>query len=116
MTQINLGGWANNLGKKEKMETDLARKVREVSDQYVPFLHGNLANVNNTQIIHDDTGAHLIYNEPYAHRQFVGVSEKGNIFNYTKTFHPYAGSDWIGKAKQENMEAFSQFVRGEILG
>lgn len=108
MNVVELGAWANRLANMANIELETAEKVREIATPFVPFLSGHLS--NNTEVIQDDAGAHLIYTEPYAHYQYTGVG-----FKHTTTFHPQATEQWVEKALEANPGALKQFVKGKIL-
>lgn len=110
---INLGSWAQRLSDKKGLETSLAYKVRELSDPYVPFLSGDMA--GHVKVTHDDAGAHIIYNEKYAHYQFNGFSKNGNPLHYTTTHHPLAGPSWIEPVKRDAMNRITSFAKEAIL-
>lgn len=105
---VELGSWFSRLQNVQKLEMDTANKVREISDPFVPFLSGHLA--ANVEVTRDDTGAHVTYNEPYAHYQYVHPE-----FKHTTTFHEQASGQWVEQAIQANPSALEHFVEGQIL-
>lgn len=105
---VELGNWFQRLKNLAGIELATAEKVREISTPFVPFLSGHLT--NNTEVIQDDAGAHLIYTEQYAHYQYVGVG-----FKHTTTFHPQATEHWVEKALEANPGALEKFVKGKLL-
>ena len=111
--EVNLGFWAQRMANPEGIELATAYKVRELSDKYVPFLSGNMA--GHVKVNHDDAGAHIIYNEKYAHYQYNGFSSKGNPLHYTTTHHPNAGPRWIEPVKQDSIEKVTSFAKEAIL-
>lgn len=113
MNNVDLGSWAKRLSNSEGIEMATAYKVRELADKYVPFLSGNLA--SHDEVNHDDAGAHIIYSEPYAHRQFVGQSPSGVPYNYTKIHHPNAQSNWIEPVKDDAIDRVATFAKEAIL-
>lgn len=113
MNDVDLGSWAKRLSNSENLETATAYKVRELADKYVPFLSGNLA--SHDEVTRDDAGAHIIYSEPYAHRQFIGQSPNGIPYNYTKVHHPYAQSNWIEPVKNDAIDRVTALTKEAIL-
>jgi len=111
--QVDLGFWAQRLANPEGIEMATAYKVRELSDKYVPFLGSDLS--NHIETTHDNDGAHIIYTEPYAHRQFKGVTDNGIPFKYTTTHHPNARSHWIEPVKQDAINRVTSFAKEAIL-
>lgn len=57
-------------------------------DKYVPMDTGNL---KNTITKGPD---YIVYEMPYAHYQYVGISVNGNDLNYNLEKHPLATSYW----------------------
>lgn len=56
-------------------------------DKYVPMRDGNLRD-------YDIEGNLIIYDQPYAHYQYEGISKSGNPLNYSKDKHPLATHHW----------------------
>lgn len=111
--EVDLGAWAKRLSDPENVETATAYKIRELADKYVPFLSGDMA--GHVETNHDDAGAHIIYSEKYSHRQFVGKSPSGVPYNYTKTHHPYAQSNWIQPVRDDAIDRVTAFTKEAIL-
>lgn len=56
-------------------------------DEFVPMRDGNLRD-------YEIDGSYIIYNQPYAHYQYEGISKSGNPLNYSKDKHPLATHHW----------------------
>ena len=59
-------------------------------DKYVPFDRGNLAK-------YYIDGNYIVYDQQYAHYQYVGISHSGKPLNYHTDKHPLATSYWDKK-------------------
>ena len=71
-------------GRVQKFFTSECAKAM---DKYVPMRKGNLRDY----IIE---GKSIIYEMPYAHYQYKGVSKSGKPLNYSKDKHPLAHKYW----------------------
>lgn len=71
-----------NLNKNGKGQQFFTHEVRRLSDPYVPFLNGPLSE-NVTELPNQ-----IIYNSPYARRQWYENQGKN------RRFHPLAGGHW----------------------
>lgn len=71
-----------NLNKNGKGQQFFTHQVRTLSDTYVPFLNGPLSQ-NVTELTN-----RIIYNSPYARRQWYENQGKN------RRFHPLAGGHW----------------------
>ena len=71
-----------NLNKNGKGQQFFNHEVRRLSDPYVPFLNGPLSE-NVTELLNQ-----IIYNSPYARRQWYENQGKN------RRFHPLAGGHW----------------------
>lgn len=111
--KVNLGDWADRIHNPKNIETALAYKVAELSDPYVPYLAGDLS--SHKKIYTDDAGAHIAYDEKYAHYQYEGLSKNGNSLKYTTTHHPNAGPHWIERVKGESMSQMTKYVAEAII-
>lgn len=78
-------------------------------DPYVPYLYGPLSTVIEI------TPQYLRYVQPYAHWQYVGISPSGKPFNYTKSTHKNATSEWDKAMMREHGDEFTQQVKQLLL-
>lgn len=76
------------LGSDNKARLFLASEVARLSDPYVPMRDGNLKNI---RIIAPD-GRTIKYTQPYAKKQYNGVTASGRPFKYNGA--PMRGREW----------------------
>ena len=74
-------------GRIQKFFTNECAKAM---DKFVPFDNGDLANYNIE-------GNVIIYEQPYARYQYLGLSKSGKPLNYSTDKHPLATSYWDKK-------------------
>ncbi len=118
---VDLGKFATNIANPIGITQDLASKVRENTDPFVPFRNGGLA--SSVTFLTQGQIVQVVYNKPYAHYVFVGKAMggskpkhyTGNSLNYFTGKHGQAGSDWIGRAKSANMNGWTSFVAGRLV-
>ncbi|WP_179395053.1 minor capsid protein [Lacticaseibacillus absianus] len=127
MTTVGFGAWAGRLADPGNVTGELAYKVREGAEPFVPASAapewGYLAS-DSVNVL--DAGANwtIVYGAPYAHYVFVGkvlVGHKpkhpnGEALNYFKGNHSNAGPDWIERAADANMAGWETFVVGRLIG
>lgn len=80
---------SRGLGSSTKVQKNLASKVVQLSDPYVPMQQGLL---KNTRTIAAD-GSQIVYTQPYAHYQYYGEVYGPNYTNGTRF--------WSGKAPKK---------------
>lgn len=71
-------------GRVQKFFTSECAKAM---DKYVPMREGNLRD-------YTIEGNLIIYDQPYAHYQYEGVSKNGKPLNYSIDKHPLATKHW----------------------
>ncbi|WP_262315374.1 minor capsid protein [Lacticaseibacillus parakribbianus] len=114
-TTVEFGRWADELANPADVERELASKVREDADPFVPRQDGNLSG-DSADIIDSS----IIYGAPYAHyvwfgQVMVGPKPKqyvtgGLALNYYTGKHKQAGADWVERAADVNMAGWERFV------
>lgn len=107
------------LGDSSAARKHLANTVLRFCDPYVPKQQGELK--NNAQIIDDGRG--ILYNQPYAHYQYIGEVMEGRApKQYTGRDIKYHGEPMRGKQWDKRMMAdrgdeivdyMAQFVGGK---
>lgn len=99
------------LGSDNKARLFLASEVARLSDPYVPMRIGNLKNI---RIIAPD-GRTIKYTQPYAKKQYVGLSASGRPFNYNGA--PMRGREWdkrmMADHSQDVVRSLAAFVGGK---
>lgn len=95
-----------NLNKNGKGQMFFTHEVKRLSDPYVPFLSGFLSR-NVTE-----HAQRIIYNAPYARRQFYENEGKN------RRSHPLAGSHWTERMwadrGPEIVKATANFCGGKV--
>lgn len=95
-----------NLNKNGKGQRFFTHEVRRLSAPYVPRLSGYLAEDSVTE-----TPSSIIYNAPYARRQYYENQGKN------RAFHPQAGSHWTERCwadrGKEIIRATAKFCGGK---
>lgn len=113
MTKIDLGPLAPKALNIMNAERAVAMKLIEISDPFVPFLSGSLAGKTT---VHAELGkVQVIYEQPYAAYQYVGLSMLGHQLQHTTKFHPQATSHWDVAARNANPGVLEQTAL-EALG
>lgn len=113
MTKIDLGPLAPKALNIMNAERAVAMKLIEISDPFVPFLSGSLA---GKPTVHAEPGkVQVIYEQPYAAYQYVGLSMLGRPLQHTTKFHPQATSHWDVAARNANPGVLEQTAL-EALG
>lgn len=93
---------ARGLGDSSDARRRLANTVKRFCDPYVPMEQGDLK--DNAQIINDGRG--VLYNQPYAHYQYVGEVMEGRApKQYTGRDIDYHGAPMRGKQWDKRMMA-----------
>jgi hypothetical protein len=95
-------------GNKERAQKVLDMTVIKDSSRFVPFQTGTLEKsaMESSRI---GTGL-VVYNTPYAKRQYYGEFEHG------KNKHPQATRLWFEAAKAENLEKWIRIAQEMIRG
>lgn len=79
-------------------------------DKYVPYDTGNLS------LIVDVMPNRIIYESPYAHYIYEGVSKSGKPLNYKKDKHPFATKQWDKKMWSAEKDDITKEVADYIGG
>lgn len=104
--KIDLSGMSKSLDKAiTKGQYAFANQVHADSNEYAPFLNGDLT--AQSQVSAD--GKQIIWNVPYANRMYNGVN-----FNFTKTHNPKAGSKWDQRAQADKGEQWVKATQEEV--
>jgi hypothetical protein len=104
--------FSDRIRSKVKASKERAQKVLDItvikdSSRFVPFETGTL---EKSAMESSRIGSGLVvYNTPYAKRQYYGQFEHG------KNKHPHATRLWFEAAKAENLDKWIRIVR-EIMG
>lgn len=118
---VNLGPWADAFTHPGNLVQDVASKVREDTDPFVPYRNGALT--ANVTFLTQGMTAQIVYGAVYAHYVFVGEAMGGHKpKHYTGTSlryftgrHSQAGKDWIGRASAANMTGWENFTLERLL-
>lgn len=130
---------SRGLGASHEAEMFLAGVVRQLCDPYVPMDQGML---KNTSLVISEAGeVYILYNQPYAHYQYIGEVYGPNIPIYDKAtgeltgfYSPpvkaptgreltYSGAPMRGKMWDKRMmadrgdevrDSVAKFIRGEL--
>lgn len=94
----------DDTGKVHKFFTSTCAKHM---DKYVPMDTGALADYHIE-------GKYIIYNQPYAHYQYVGLSKSGEPLNYSKDKHQLANNRWDERMKTAEMTDVEKEVQDFI--
>lgn len=78
------------------------------NDKYVPFDTGTLADT-----VTEETNCY-IYEQPYAHYVYEGISKNGKPLNYHTDKHPLAGSHWDKRMVSAEMQDIVKEVQDFI--
>lgn len=78
------------------------------NDKYVPFDTGVLAGT-----VTEETNCY-IYEQPYAHYVYVGISKNGKPLNYHTDKHPLAGRYWDKRMVSAEMQDIVKEVQDFI--
>ena len=78
------------------------------NDKYVPFDTGTLAETTT-----EETNCY-IYEQPYAHYVYEGISKSGKPLVYQTDKHPYAGSHWDRRMVSAEMQDIVKEVQDFI--
>lgn len=111
--KVDLGSLASRVMNVTNAERTVAMKLIEISDPFVPFLSGDLS--RNTALHVEPGKVQVVYQQPYAAYQYVGLSMLGHDLQYTRTFHPQATSQWDVAARNANPGVLEQTAL-EVLG
>lgn len=98
------------LGSDNKARLFLASEVARLSDPYVPMRDGTL---KNTRIIAPD-GRNIKYPQPYAKKQYEGVSKSGRPFRYNGA--PMRGKEWDKRMMADHAKDVERSVAGFVGG
>lgn len=120
-TTVTLGPWYQRLSQPRTIVQDLASKVREDTDPFVPYQNGDLA--AGVVFLTQGLTVQIVYSSVYAHYVFKGLAMAGHApkhytgkpLNYFTGKHSQAGADWIGRAKSANMSGWESLVKGMLL-
>jgi hypothetical protein len=118
---VTFGPWYQRLIQPRGVVQDLASKVREDADPFVPYRDGNLA--SGVAFLTQGLTVQIVYTSVYAHYVFKGVAMAGHApkhytgksLNYFTGKHSQAGADWIERAKSANMPGWESLVKGMLL-
>lgn len=121
-TQVKFGPWMTRLSEPHDLVRDLADKVRESTDPFVPYRSGNLAG-DSVQILDAGSAYRIVYGAPYAHYVFKGIAMAGSApkrytgeeLNYFRGQHAQAGANWIERSADVNMSGWESFIVGRLL-
>lgn len=122
-SKVDFGPWADRLANPHDVTRELADKVRESTDSFVPYRTGNLAG-DSVEILDAGSAYSIVYGAPYAHYVFKGMAMAGSApkhytgeeLNYFKgKHHENAGADWIERSADVNMSGWEEFTRGRLL-
>lgn len=93
----------------------LASSAARLMDKYVPA--DTLMLAHNIHISADEDCGHVTYNSPYAHYQYVGETDSGKKFNYSKFQHPLATDHWdkamLVANRDELVRSYEEFMKGK---
>lgn len=106
-----------NLKKWIDMQNVLTLECKKAADFYTPMQSGDLK--NNFEYDKDiKTGAFVgwVYKMVYATRQWFGLTEAGQPFNYSKDANPQAQSRWTEKAIVEKKKEIWDKIMAVLLG
>ena len=113
--------------KLEKAQSDLVNQIIADTQDYVPFLQGDLS--NSAKPNEDNT--EIIYRAPYARYQYMGKlmldnrgsswAKKGtrkHVVNkdltYSKEHHSQAGAKWYERSKENNLNNWIEVVKKAV--
>ena len=111
--KVDLGPLAPKALNVMNAERAVAMKLIEISDPFVPFLSGDLS--RKTALHVKPGNVQVVYQQPYAAYQYVGLSMLGHNLQHTRTFHPQATSQWDVAARNANPGVLEQTAL-EALG
>ena len=102
------------LGPSNEAERALAVTVKDLMDPYTPFRGGTLK--NDAQVIVESDGVYIVYDQPYAHYQYEGVSHSGKPLKYHDA--PTRGKHWdkrmMADKGDEVTKWFADYVGGKV--
>lgn len=97
----------------EKLQYAFSQTVARLTDPYVPFDTGMLKNSVNTAS--DFKGGILVYNTPYARRQYYLHEQGTDLHGDSRLRGSYWGQRAIADRKDE-LEQFAHTAAGQFLG
>jgi len=100
VNEAALGRKLDELLVDDKLMFQIHSLFERMMNKYVPYLNGPLSRTAEV------TSHGVIYNQPYAHYQYVGED-----FNHTKEVHPLATAYWDKAMMTNEGEAFTKQVQ-----
>ena len=92
-----------------KLQYIVDSTIVEFSDPYTP----RDSKTMQDSVVPSIGSGELVYNTPYAHYQWVGVSKNGKPFNYQKK-NPLATDHWVIEAMKVHLEDVCRIAEKEI--
>lgn len=100
------------LGSSNEAERALAATVKNLMDPYTPFAQGPLK--NDAQVITETDGVYIVYDKPYAHYQYEGVSHSGKPLDYHGA--PVRGKHWDKRMMADKGDEVTRWLEDYIGG
>lgn len=90
-----------------------ANELAQDSEYYIPRLTDTMLQSRRIEIESEDK-AKIIWDTPYANKQYRGLTKDGKPFNYTKDRNPNAQSEWfhVAKAVKKSWNQLAQKLFG----
>lgn len=113
--EMNLEGMRERLqGRIDVAQTVMTQECKKYADDFTPMQSGALK--NNFEYTRNENGAidGWVYKEPYSRRQWRGITDEGNPFNYSMAVNDKARSRWTEHAAQNHKDDITRKVKEEF--